>query len=196
MKKKKSRFGATIVAIAKSPSDVTVEGHVGLIAPENTPEEEFDFNPVELTPDIEALLLEFDRLKSPEVKTGRPSKLNGRTVRTLAEAIIIGATYLDACNSVGIRTNTFTEWMKAGEKPANKKYSLFNEIIQLADSTCAVRMARILHDSARNNDPKYALEWLKRRRKLDWSERTDIVSDSHVEIEVIYTQPGDREPVT
>jgi hypothetical protein len=147
--------------------------------------------PIELSPLIEDLLEQLsafdqDALEPSENGAGRPTRMNSKTVRTIMEAIVIGATYKDACESVGIWHNTLLTWAKKGETEPESKYGVFNEVLNATNGLCAVRYTKILHTAANKDDAKYALEWLKRRKRNDWGDNTDLTTNNE-KVEFIVT---------
>ena len=53
--------------------------------------------------------------------TGRPTKLNDKTKKKIAQAIQLGATYELAAKYAGITYNTLNEWRKRGESEAERR---------------------------------------------------------------------------
>lgn len=120
---------------------------------------------------------------------GRSSKLTPQVQETIIEAIMKGASYQDACESVGIWFTTFNEWVKKGEEATSGKYHEFNEAVRKANAQVAVNFAAVVKDAAASGDAKIALEWLKRRRRGEWGDGVDVTSGGEkIEIEVIYVK--------
>ena len=107
----------------------------------------------------------------------RPSKLTPETHAVIVDAILHGATYKDASEAAGIEYNTFNEWMKKGADAKSGAYREFNEAVGIANAQCAVNFTRIIQSAAAKGDAKYALEWLKRRRRAEWGDNVDVTSD-------------------
>ena len=107
----------------------------------------------------------------------RPSKLTPETHAVIVDAILHGATYKDASEAAGIEYNTFNEWMKKGADAKSGAYREFNEAVGIANAQCAVNFSRVIQSAAAKGDAKYALEWLKRRRRAEWGDSVDVTSD-------------------
>ena len=107
----------------------------------------------------------------------RPSKLTPETHAVIVDAILHGATYKDASEAAGIEYNTFNEWMKKGADAKSGAYREFNEAVGIANAQCAVNFSRVIQSAAAKGDAKYALEWLKRRRRAEWGDNVDVTSD-------------------
>ncbi len=106
----------------------------------------------------------------------RPSKLTPETQNTIVDAILHGCTYKDAAEAAGVEYNTFNEWMKKGATSKSGQYREFNEAVQVANAQCAVNFTRVIQTAAAKGDAKYALEWLKRRRRAEWGDNVDVTS--------------------
>lgn len=106
----------------------------------------------------------------------RPSKLTPEAKASIVEAILHGCTYKDAAESAGVEYNTFNEWMKKGADAKSGAYREFNEAVGVANAQCAVNFTRIIQTAAAKGDAKYALEWLKRRRRSEWGDNVDVTS--------------------
>ena len=108
----------------------------------------------------------------------RPSKLTPEIHVKIVEAILYGASYKDAAESVGVVYDTFNNWMLAGKEAKNGKFYEFFEAVSKANAECAVNFTRVLQTNAAKGDWKAALEWLKRRRPAEWgdSSRVDLTS--------------------
>ena len=106
----------------------------------------------------------------------RPSKLTPETQTVIVDAILHGCTYKDAAEAAGIEYNTFNEWMKKGEEAKSGAYREFNEAVKVANAQCAVNFTRIIQTAAAKGDAKYALEWLKRRRRAEWGDNVDVTT--------------------
>lgn len=106
----------------------------------------------------------------------RPSKLTPETQNTIVEAILHGCTYKDAAEAAGVHYDTFNEWMKAGTENKRGKFFEFSEAVQAANAQCAVNFTRVIQTAAAKGDAKYALEWLKRRRRSEWGDNVDVTT--------------------
>ena len=116
----------------------------------------------------------------------RPSKLTPEAQTAIVDAVLHGCTYKDAAEAAGIDYNTFNEWMKKGAAGKSGAYREFNEAVSIANAQCAVNFTRIIQTAAAKGDAKYALEWLKRRRRSEWGDNMDVTSDGDkLEVRII-----------
>lgn len=106
----------------------------------------------------------------------RPSKLTPEAQAAIVDAVLHGCTYKDAAEAAGVEYNTFNEWMKKGSEGKSGAYREFNEAVQKANAQCAVNFTRIIQTAAAKGDAKYALEWLKRRRRSEWGDNVDVTT--------------------
>ncbi len=106
----------------------------------------------------------------------RPSKLTEATHAVIVDAILHGATYKDAAEAAGVEYNTFNEWMKKGADAKTGAYREFNEAVGVANAQCAVNFTRVIQSAAAKGDAKFALEWLKRRRRAEWGDNVDVTT--------------------
>jgi hypothetical protein len=97
----------------------------------------------------------------------------------------MGATRRDAAGAAGISYETFRVWMKED--------SAFSVSVSEAECECGALMAaRIYAEAMRaNGDAKYALEWLKRRRRAEWGDRIDITKLTNEQIIALLEEDGD-----
>ncbi|HRJ96859.1 MAG TPA: hypothetical protein PLL78_09245 [Fimbriimonadaceae bacterium] len=93
-------------------------------------------------------------------KAGRPPKRTDEVDARLVKALKLGATRVDACRYAGISEDTLARWIV--------KYADFAEMIERTEAEVAVRMSGTVV-KAGQNDPHYALKWLERRRRAEWS---------------------------
>ena len=109
----------------------------------------------------------------------RPSKLTEDVKNTIVDAILHGCTYADAAGAAGVHYDTFNNWMQAGAKAKSGQYFEFFEAVSTANAECAKNFTRIIQVAAAKGDWKAALEWLKRRRPVDWGDasRVDVTTD-------------------
>ena len=107
----------------------------------------------------------------------RPSKLTPETQSTIVDAILHGATYKDAAEAAGVSYASFNAWMDEGRNAKSGKFLKFLEAVEIANAQCAVNFSRVIQSAAAKGDAKYALEWLKRRRRAEWGDNVDVTSD-------------------
>ena len=106
----------------------------------------------------------------------RPSKLTPQIQTAIADNVLHGATYRDACESVGVAYSTFNEWMKQGREQKSGRFRMFLEAIEAANAQAAVNFTRVIQSAAAKGDWKAAESWLKRRRREDWGDGVDVTS--------------------
>jgi len=105
---------------------------------------------------------------------GRPSKLTPETVKTLTDAIGLGASYVDACGAAGIDYSTFAMWMQKGRDAKRGEYVDFLEAIRAEEAAATLRHLAVINNAAAKGDWKASLEWLKRRRRDDWGDASKV----------------------
>jgi hypothetical protein len=114
----------------------------------------------------------------------RPTKRTPETAAAIVEFLKTGASRTDAARAAGICHDTFREWAKEDEA--------FGETVEQAESECANIMAKRLYDEAKKSDGDWraAMEWLKRRRREDWSERQELTGANGAGIRIIVKYEG------
>lgn len=111
---------------------------------------------------------------------GRNSKLNPERQDRICNALREGNTRRVAAILGGIGESTFYDWLSWGDpehENYSEKYAEFSEAVTRAEAEAEERMVLILfRDAALNEKDGYkaAVEWLKRRKPQDWSEKTRI----------------------
>ena len=119
---------------------------------------------------------------------GRPTKISRELTEKVCGALVIGSTRRDAAQFNGITYRTFLNWIELGEKEEEEGtegdfFHFFHAVCQ-AESEFALRMTKVVTDAA-IKDPKYALEWLKRRRRAEWGDSlriSDLTNDQVIEL--------------
>jgi transposase-like protein len=107
---------------------------------------------------------------------GRPSKLTPETIKTLTDAIGLGASYVDACKAAGIDYSTFAKWrQKADEQTKGEFFEFFNALA-VEEAAATLRHLAVINNAAAKGDWKASLEWLKRRRRGEWGDNVDVTS--------------------
>jgi DNA-binding XRE family transcriptional regulator len=98
----------------------------------------------------------------------RPTKRTPEVEKKLRDLLRCGATRADAARAAGITYETLRQWEKDDAE--------FAEDIAQSESECAARMAARIYQEATRSDGDWraAVEWLKRRRRDEWSERQEI----------------------
>ena len=107
---------------------------------------------------------------------GRPSKLTQETIKTLTDAIGLGASYVDACDAAHIDYSTFAMWMQKGREGKRGEYVDFLEAIRAEEAAATLRHLAVINNAAAKGDWKASLEWLKRRRRGEWGDNVDVTS--------------------
>lgn len=101
----------------------------------------------------------------------RPTKYTEEKANHLAALLKGGCTRKDAAGSIGIDYHTLLDWLE--RRPA------FADLVEKSESFCAVNMTTILTKAAKD-DPRWALEWLKRRRPDEWSDAVKLAHSGEV----------------
>ncbi len=96
----------------------------------------------------------------------RPTKYNEETRKKIIDALKAGCTRYAAAGSAGIHWTLLGKWCK--------RYSNFSQECAIAEQHAEARFTLIITNAAKQNDPKYALEWLKRRRRVEWGDKIEI----------------------
>ena len=107
---------------------------------------------------------------------GRPSKLTPEVIKTLTDAIGLGASYVDACGAAGIAYGTFALWMQRGNEQKKGEYFDFFEAIRAEEAAATLRHLAVINNAAAKGDWKASLEWLRRRRRAEWGDNVDLTS--------------------
>ena len=95
----------------------------------------------------------------------RHTKYDDKKAAQIATLLRSGCTRRDATGSVNISHTTFYTWLE--------KNLHFFQLVEAAESFCAVKMTTLIVQAA-DTDPKYALEWLKRRRRDEWGDNINL----------------------
>ncbi len=99
--------------------------------------------------------------KSLGRKTKRTPSVEGALFLALRE----GCTRRAACAAAGISHDTLYAWIN--------EFPDFSDAVTRAEYQAEVGFTRVIQKAATEGDWKAAESWLKRRRKDDWSERTE-----------------------
>lgn len=119
----------------------------------------------------------------------RPTKYDDAKANQIATLLRSGCTRKDAVGSVSIDYHTFLNWLE--------RNSSFSSLVGSAESFAAVKMTTILTKAA-EQDAKYALEWLKRRRRDEWGDNLNLsrMSDADLIALAAGSVPGNDTPGT
>ena len=128
--------------------------------------------------------------------TGRPSKLTPETIKTLTDAIGLGASYVDACGAAGISYSLFAEWMKKGREHKKGEFVDFLEAVKAEEAAATLRHLAVINNAAAKGDWKASLEWLKRRRRTEWGDSVALTDPDGKKFELIvkYEDANDKPP--
>ena len=128
----------------------------------------------------------------------RPSKLTPETIKTLTDAIGLGASYVDACGAAGISYGTFALWMQKGQEQKKGEYFDFFEAIRAEEAAATLRHLAVINNAAAKGEWKASLEWLKRRRRTEWGDSVSLTDPDGKKFELIvkYEDTNDKPPET
>lgn len=98
----------------------------------------------------------------------RPSKYNEHTRARILEALRSGMTRCGAAGYAKIDEAQIRRWCQ--------RFASFAEECRVAEMQAVARFeGKIISSAAgKDGDPKMALEWLKRRRRVDWGDKIDV----------------------
>ncbi len=86
--------------------------------------------------------------------------------RAILDALKMGNTRRASAAYAGIATSTFYLWMKENRT--------FSDAVTHAEAIAEVGHVGVLAKSAISGDWRASLEWLKRRRRIEWGDTLDI----------------------
>lgn len=109
-------------------------------------------------------------LNGKKNKGGRPPEFTDETVKKLEEAFAIDATVDEACFYAGITRQTYYNHVKEDALEGTEARRLFDRFEGLRNRPVLKARQTIVKAL---DTPQYALEYLKRKRKLEFSERTE-----------------------
>jgi len=118
-----------------------------------------------------------------KTKWGRIPGLSNEIIDKIAAALTNGNTRRSAANAAGVPWRTFTFWMARGRREDEARngdtnpetQTIYIDLlyeVEFAESRAERYMVDLVYKGA-VSDPRIAIEWLKRRRKTDWSERVE-----------------------
>jgi hypothetical protein len=108
---------------------------------------------------------------------GRPTKYNQETVEAILQALRDGNTRKDSCSVAGISEETFSQW--------RKRYPEFLDSIEKAEGKAAFHAVNVVRSAMDSGVWQAAAWWLERRRKQDWSLRTETVGADGSPLEIV-----------
>ena len=107
---------------------------------------------------------------------GRNSKQTVEVEAKLTEALRDGCTRRAACAYAGISEQTLANW-------SADSFDFLHSLTR-AENPAEAGFTRALANAAREGDWRAAESWLKRRRKDDWSEKTETQHSGTIGVEV------------
>lgn len=127
--------------------------------------------------------------KEPIVEFGSYGKpkfvRDPRITKRICKFLKLGYNYTTICRYVGIRTETFKEWLRLGRAGAHPVYVEFYRKIQKADAQAEVEILNKLKDHQKH-DWRASAWHLERRWPEHWAKRTEVSSEVQVKGEVIH----------
>lgn len=118
-------------------------------------------------------------------EVGRPTKLTPEIVGKLKQAFAIGATVEEACFYAEINKTTYYDWIKVNEE-------LNNEFERLKQKPILEARQEVVKGLKGN--PEFALKFLERKKKDEFSLRTELTGTTNEPIKFIleYADPKDK----
>lgn len=109
---------------------------------------------------------------------GRPIKLHPEIIDAITQSLSIGATYRDAAEVAGIAYQTFLNWMAQGEVAKSGIFRDLFDRVRQAEAEARLNFTGVIAKSANDGDWRAALEFLKRRDRVNWGDysRQDIAN--------------------
>jgi hypothetical protein len=108
---------------------------------------------------------------------GRPTKYNQEIVDAITDALRKGMTRKDSCSVADISEETFAQW--------RRKYPEFLNAIEKAEGKAAFHAVDVIRSAMDSGVWQAAAWWLERRRKQDWSLRTETVGADGSPLEIV-----------
>lgn len=137
-------------------------------------------------------------------KAGRKGKLTRKMIKEIGTLILAGNTIRDICKHLNIAESTFYSWIERGNRE-KKEYesesvstvSIYVELVETVDqnqASCVIRYVNLISMAAKD-DPKYALEYLKRHRREEWGDyrKEEVQGAIDVKGMEILMELGDKE---
>lgn len=116
---------------------------------------------------------------------GRPTKLSVEIINKLKQAFAIGATVEEACFYAEIDKGTYYNWIKNND-------ALFHEFERLKQKPILEARQEVVKGLKGN--PEFALKFLERKKKDEFSLRTELTGTTNEPIKFIleYADPKDK----
>jgi len=99
---------------------------------------------------------------------GKYTKLEPETIKRLEEAFAMDCPIIEACLKANIRTQTYYNWIKDNPKLKERFDELRNTPYLIARTTI---------NKAIKDNPQYAFEYMKRKKRKEFGDNQDITSD-------------------
>jgi len=121
-------------------------------------------------------------------RTGRKTKRTPEVEKIITDALSLGLSVEDACAYARISRETFYVWCR--------EFSDFSDAVTRAESLLIMRASARLQKevNAPDGDWKAALEVLKRRRRNEWSDRTEVTGKDGGDISINVNWGGKNLP--
>jgi hypothetical protein len=108
---------------------------------------------------------------------GRPTKFSIELQEAICNSVRNASTFQAAAEANGLKYDTFNDWMADNHS--------FSQAVYKAKAECSQRMAAVLQRAALGTketpgDWRAALEYLKRRDRLEWSDNITLTTDNTV----------------
>lgn len=102
----------------------------------------------------------------------RPAKYTPARAEAIIRDLRLGCTHTAASEANGISLDTFGRWMV--------RYAAFAESVRAAEADAERRMTKTITKAAVEGDWKAAVEYLKRRRNVDWGDKVTHDVDDEI----------------
>lgn len=98
-------------------------------------------------------------------KVGRPTLMTQETINKLEQAFSLGASDLEACFYAGISTQTLYNYQNANPEYIERKAALKERLV--------LKARTVIKDALEDNDKNTAQWYLERKKKNEFSTRTE-----------------------
>ncbi len=116
-------------------------------------------------------------------RVGRPTVMTDDIVMKLEQAFAIDATVEEACSYADISRNTFYEYLKNNPEYKDRIDELRQRPVLKARQTIVKAL----------ETPQYALEYLRRKKKAEFSDKTELEHSGKVTISQLLDNLDDRQ---
>lgn len=127
--------------------------------------------------------------KKPNGKndTGRPTKMTEAVIGKLEAAFSWGCTDKEACIHAGINPDTLYEYQKSHPGFAERK--------ELLRETPTLRARQVVNIALQQKDKQAAQWWLERKRKDEFSTRSELVQPEPIKVFVTKEEQAEADAV-